>query len=598
MFGAMFKLLEKCKHFPWSNSTNIISDFSRIIMMYSPYICRVFALAASFGLVHNDLGSALAAEPPSFLAQGANWTPDNRAKYYSLDQGSRLIPLTWIRALRKYDGAPFLADNLSRYGYVTLPEGASDLPIGFTTAGAPGGESLGMSCAACHTRKIEAQGKAYIIDGGPSLVDLQAMLADLDAAVDKVLADETAFAEFAQAVLGHENTLSRAAALKIELTRWHLPFKSLVRRSLPQEPWGLGRADAVGMIFNRLTGLSIGTAADRIILANIHTADAPVRYPFLWNAGNQDKTQWAGFADNRDDADALVRNVGQVFGVFADFYPEKTSTPGVDYWAKNSIPVINIFLLNEYMKMIQAPRWPWGINEALAQEGKGIFGRACARCHAESGNPPWRTTVTNVGTDTRHLNLLDREAETGLLKLQRINPSAGEVPEEFQRPLAAKDKAIRIVAIGATNSLIQFRDQSLRIPDESQRPNGDSLGATADFEDILKNLKNVMRNDKPGYEARVLQGIWAAAPYLHNGSVPTLAELLKPAAERVPVFKVGTAYDPVAIGLSENQPGLHSVMTTTDCAEINSGNSRCGHEFGTDLSEGERQALLEYLKKL
>ena len=47
------------------------------------------------------------------------------------------------------------------------------------------------------------------------------------------------------------------------------------------------------------------------------------------------------------------------------------------------------------------------------------------------------------------------------------------------------------------------------------------------------------------YEARVMQGIWAAAPYLHDGSVPTLAELLKPASERVKAFKVGHAYDTV-----------------------------------------------------
>jgi mono/diheme cytochrome c family protein len=576
----------------------LFSLYLRSITMRASYFCKVFALAASVSLVGDNMGSALATEPPTFLAQGANWTSDVRAEYYSLDQGSRLIPLTWIRALRKEDGAPFMADSLSRYGFLPLQDGASDLPIGFTTAGVPGAESLGMSCAACHTRKIEAQGKAYIIDGGPSLTDLQAMLADLDAAVEKALADEAAFAGFAQAVLGHENTPSRAAALKVEVTRWHLPFKTLVRRSLPQEPWGLGRADAVGMIFNRLTGLNIGTAPDRIIVANIHTADAPVRYPFLWNAGNQDKTQWAGFADNRDEADALVRNVGQVLGVFADFYPEKTPTPGVNYWANNSVAPFNLFLLDAYMKMIEAPRWPWGLNEALAQDGEEIFGTVCANCHADSGDLPWLTTVKNVGTDTRHLDLLDREAETGILRLQRIDPSAGEVPEEFQSPLAANDKALRILAIGATNSLIQFRDQSPRIPDAPQRPNGDPLGANADFESTLRNLKNVIRIDKPGYEARVLHGIWAAAPYLHNGSVPNLAELLKPPAERKAAFKVGTAYDPVAVGLAEDQPGLHSVMTTTDCSASNSGNSRCGHEFGTDLSEGEKRALLEYLKKL
>ena len=55
---------------------------------------------------------------------------------------------------------------------------------------------------------------------------------------------------------------------------------------------------------------------------------------------------------------------------------------------------------------------------------------------------------------------------------------------------------------------------------------------------------------KGAYEARVLQGIWATAPYLHNGSVPSLTELLKPAAQRVKQFKLGPAYDPDTVGLA------------------------------------------------
>jgi hypothetical protein len=95
-----------------------------------------------------------------------------------------------------------------------------------------------------------------------------------------------------------------------------------------------------------------------------------------------------------------------------------------------------------------------------------------------------------------------------------------------------------------------------------------------------------------------MQGIWAAAPYLHNGSVPTLAELLKPAAERVKAFKIGPAYDTVNIGLAVEQTQFNYTLTTTDCSDRNSGNSRCGHEFGTQLSAEEKKALLEYLKTL
>jgi len=100
------------------------------------------------------------------------------------------------------------------------------------------------------------------------------------------------------------------------------------------------------------------------------------------------------------------------------------------------------------------------------------------------------------------------------------------------------------------------------------------------------------------YESRVLAGIWAAAPYLHNGSVPTLAELLKPAADRVASFQVGPAYDIVNVGLAAQQTRFNTTMDTTDWAARNSGNSRCGHEFGAQLSPSDKQALLEYLKTL
>ena len=62
------------------------------------------------------------------------------------------------------------------------------------------------------------------------------------------------------------------------------------------------------------------------------------------------------------------------------------------------------------------------------------------------------------------------------------------------------------------------------------------------------------RSPAPAYEARVLHGIWATAPYLHNGSVPSLWELLKPAKERKPTFKVGSrVFDPKNVGYDTEQ---------------------------------------------
>jgi hypothetical protein len=349
------------------------------------------------------------------------------------------------------------------------------------------------------------------------------------------------------------------------------------------------------MIFNRLTGVSIGEGSDGVILDNIHTADAPVRYPFLWNIGNQNRTQWGGFARNRNEADALVRNVGQVLGVFADFRPTKTPT-GVDYLTGNSVPPLNLFSLESYVRMIGAPRWPWGLNEALASEGELIFQRECSQCHGASGTPPWNTPVLSVGTDIRYLQRLSREAETGVLVGQQIDPSVGEIPLPLQGPLGERDAALKILAIAASNTLIQFRNGAPRIM--SANPNPNVPGAGVAFDEALRDQSNIIKFEKSGYEARVLEGVWAAAPYLHNGSVPTLTELLKPADQRKAVFKVGSAYDPVAVGLAEEQPGLHSVMMASACSDRESGDSRCGHEHGTTLTEAEKRALLEYLKKL
>ncbi len=97
----------------------------------------------------------------------------------------------------------------------------------------------------------------------------------------------------------------------------------------------------------------------------------------------------------------------------------------------------------------------------------------------------------------------------------------------------------------------------------------------------------------------MLQGIWATAPYLHNGSVPTLAELLKargPTRQAVqdrPCLRTPVNVASRSISLNSTTPSI-----TTDCSDLSSGNSNCGHEFGTQLTDPEKKALLEYLKTL
>jgi hypothetical protein len=98
------------------------------------------------------------------------------------------------------------------------------------------------------------------------------------------------------------------------------------------------------------------------------------------------------------------------------------------------------------------------------------------------------------------------------------------------------------------------------------------------------------------YRARPLDGIWASAPYLHNGSVPTLHDLLLPPANRPPVFTVaGARFDPVRVGFAQDGG---AIATSDVLNTARRGNGNGGHLHGTGLDPQQRLDLLEYLKSL
>ena len=149
-----------------------------------------------------------------------------------------MIPLAWFQALKQSNGQPFLADSLARYGYLPNPANTNGLPVGFTASGASGLQVAGMTCSACHTRQITAEGKTYRIDGGPGIVDFQSFLADLDTAVGQVLTSDATFAPFAAVVLGTANPdPADVKALNNDVKAWFLRFHTLIVRALPTPAW-------------------------------------------------------------------------------------------------------------------------------------------------------------------------------------------------------------------------------------------------------------------------------------------------------------------------------------------------------------------------
>jgi len=562
--------------------------------------------------------SFLASAAPSladvkFSSQGSQWTPASRNDFYTRDQGARIIPFAWFKALKRADGTGFLDDGMARYGYLPNPDSPTPgLPVGFLTASEGGVRTLSMTCSACHVRQIDVQGESLRIDGGPALTDFQALISDIDKAVEKILNDTTAFDAFATAV-GAQSVHARKQ-LRDDVHAWFLPYHALMSAALPNPGWGIGRADAVSMIFNRVAGLDIGHPPLRIIEKNIALADAPVRYPFVWNAPIQDTTQWPGFARNGDDILALARNVGEVYGVFGVYRPSKIlpNANFIDFLNESSLNYAGLQQLEILLKKIEPPKWPWKLDAALAKQGEAVFEKNCANgCHAEKPGVPrlcnintWRTPIQDVGTDSKEYQVLAREADTGVLEGASIPLVPG-----VDQPLKAHDKIISILGMSVIGSILEAPlhfgfDVFKPIVDEClgrEAPAPEALQSAIDrkIKSALSDLySKPAQVPPPAYESRVMKGIWAAAPYLHNGSVPTLADLLKPAAERPASFKVGTAYDIDNVGLAKEQPGLNSTYVADDCSKRDSGNSRCGHEFGTKLSPDEKKALLEYLKGL
>jgi hypothetical protein len=567
------------------------------------------------------LALALLAAPakpaePVRVDQGRDWTAATARDYYSRDQGSRLIPWAWISALKQPNGQPFMADSLERYGYLPNPASVPPgLPVGFVVATQGATKTLGLTCSACHTRQIAVEGKEYRIDGGPAIADLGAFWGDLDVAFGRVLADPAAFHEFAQSVLGGAPTPGEEAALHAEAQAWYKGSHAIAAHGLPKDkPWGPGRLDAVGMILNRVAGLDIGPAPDFLIVDNIKIADAPVRPPFLWNAAIQDMTQWPGFADNGDWILGLARNLGEVYGVFGVVHPIKDPAHllAFDYNNDSTAQFRGLEAQEGLIGKIGPPKWPWAVDQKLAAAGKEIFDRTtdkggCVECHGIRpgaqrlfNHDTWATPIQDVHTDSREYMGLARVVNTGALQGAQI-PTA--TPPFLTPPLKAQDSAVGVLATAVQGALLQhFLPVFLGPKQQEQRslilgvlgPQIAALQGAFHTEEVTKSAPAFK------YESRVLEGIWAAAPYLHNASVPTLADLLKPSSERAKEFKIGPNYDIQNVGLAADQTKFGAAtLKTTDCDDRNSGNSRCGHEFGTTtLSADEKKALLEYLKTL
>ena len=189
--------------------------------------------------------------------------------------------------------------------------------------------------------------------------------------------------------------------------------------------------------------------------------------------------------------------------------------------------------LKDYLRNKPPPKYPFALDGAKATAGKAIFDQQCATCHA-SDRTGTPLPLADVGTNR------DRIDTWG------------------------KDFAV------AANTVVG------------------GMGI---------ERKGLVEAPLIGYNVQYLDGIWLRAPYLHNGSVPTLRDLLEPVDKRPKVFYRGyDLYDPIRGGFVSTGADAEREGTKFDVSQRGSGNG--GHTFGVTLPDTDKDALVEYLKTL
>ncbi|MDN3220735.1 di-heme-cytochrome C peroxidase [Pseudomonas nunensis] len=548
------------------------------------------------------------------------WSAADRQTYYFTPQGTQVKGLRyeWFEALElPFSQQRFAApEYLARFGFLidpaqkATPNNPGNLPVGFARHQNPGSQEqfLDITCAACHTGELRFKGQAVRIDGGtaqhvlPSSVPTlrggsfgQALVASLVS----TYYNPWKFERFARNVLGADYDAGHQALrenFKSSLDTFVKVAWNDTHRGLYPTEEGPGRADAFGRIAN-------ATFGDAISPANYRVANAPVDYPQLWDIWTFDWVQWNGSAQQ-----PMARNIGEALGVGAtlNFFDANGQPLQGDARYPSSVRVRDLNLIEETLQRLKPPAWPedvlGSVDKPLAAQGRALFAENCAGCHVPRLKPVDGREVQQlklipvaaIGTDpTAADNIADHRFD--LTSLQWDPAELGQLDVQLHpKPTEPLDLSKLSVAKGLAYVTAFVENRAYREADvtPAERPKLDGFGLPIGVQELR------------AYKARPLAGVWATAPFLHNGSVPSIYQLLSPQDERATTFYKGSfEYDPRHLGYRTEAFNNGFVFDTRI-----TGNHNSGHEFragergngviGRLLQPQERWALLEYLKVL
>ncbi len=349
---------------------------------------------------------------------------------------------------------------------------------------------------------------------------------------------------------------------------------------------GFGRTDALSRIGNMVFG-KLGSM-------NLTETDAPVNFPSIWD------TPWFYWVQyNGSIRLPMVRNIGEALGVGAAVNADFEST----------VDIKNLHLMEEQVAGqqpfagLQAPAWPEKVlgeidgfkqGTGLWETGKGLYEKHCIHCHYRIEDYQFALSLnTNHEEYRKHWSQPNRFGRR-YMKLPLIN-----FVDIGTDPAAVIDFYKRIVYTGsldADQSTMSALKALTIATDKVREREYCNLGLTPaeyaaydGYRELTPEPAAIARLD---YKARPLNGIWATAPYLHNGSVANLYQMLLPADQRMKSFYVGSVeFDPKHVGFSTKwAPGLFRMDTTVP------GNRNTGHEF-RNLTKQERDSLTPFQRE-
>ncbi|HEV2765905.1 MAG TPA: di-heme-cytochrome C peroxidase, partial [Pyrinomonadaceae bacterium] len=341
------------------------------------------------------------------------------------------------------------------------------------------------------------------------------------------------------------------------------------RLGLTPTKGGFGRIDALGAGGNRL----YAKLGDQ----NLRTLNAPVKIMPLWNTHRYNWVQ-----TNGSIRQPMARNIIEALAVSASVvFP---GDPQQNDRFLSSVRTENMFKMETLISRFKTPVWPQSLlgtlDEGKVERGKEHYDLHCAACHApRMENTPEPGDKVSVRHDKRYF-------VARLIPAEEVGTDVTDAKNFAERTLDAS-------AIGLSKNEPGPNIIAMVLGGIIQRQYDDRK-LSQDQQDEWSGYRDNLLRACVAYPARPLAGIWAAAPYLHNGSVPNLYQLLLPPEQRVKKFCMDSIeYDPVNVGYVYDNNPCSFVLDTSQ-----TGNSNAGHNYGTSLTHEQRLELIEFLKVL